>query len=180
MFWTRGSVSLQRIIDLPGPREFWIIPATSTANGSGFVPWKTVHTSPRCPALMSARGRDSPWAGWAPRRQAADASRRIVRSVRPIVRFPNLRGPRILCENSEAAYGRFHHFACPVYRGTLVSRADERGLVGAGRQVDPLVEAAVEKAREQLCVARARARRPRADSRRNPDSGGRLWCGTAR
>src|ERR1035438_7250328 len=158
MFWTRGSVSLQRMIDLPGPRAFWMIPLTSTENGSGFVPWKTVHTSPRWPALTSDRGKISPCAAWAPRRQVADARRESVRSVRPIERSPNLCVPLGFGEFSKAANDRIHRLARPVDRGALVGRADEGGLEGARRQVDSRIEATVEKSREESRVGLQRTR----------------------
>src|SRR5665213_3276322 len=152
---TRGTVSLQRMIDLPGPRAFRTTPVTSTEKASGLVPWNTVHTSPFWPALMSDRGITSPVTGWARAAVAAAARRQSVRSVRPIVRFPNLCTSVGICEVSEVPDDRIHHLARPVDRGAPVRRADERRLVGARGKVHAGVKAAVEEAREELRVARA-------------------------
>src|SRR5580658_9869001 len=158
MSWTRGSVSLHRMIDLPGPSAFRTTPETSTEKGSGLVPWNTVQTSPCMPALMSESGNISPETGWAMAVETADAMRLSVRSVRPIVRFPNLCTSRRICEVSKAADDRIHHLAGAVDRCAAVRGADERGLVGARRQVDPGVEAAVEEPREDHRVAGQGAR----------------------
>ncbi len=64
MFWTRGSVSLQRMSDLPGPSALRITPVTSTAKGSGWLPSKTVHTTPVWPAFKSSMPIAGASMGW--------------------------------------------------------------------------------------------------------------------
>src|SRR6478736_1989868 len=144
MDWTRGSVSSQRIKLLPGPRALRRTPVTITAKDSGLLPLKTVHTSPFMPGCSSSIGRTGAFSGWAANRIASNASRTERRRKFVTDRMITAEAGGSL----EGLNWRCDDFASPVNRGALVGCAQEPRLVGAGRQVDTVREAAMEKTTE--------------------------------
>ncbi len=91
----------------PGPTAFLMMPVTSTENGSGLLPRKTVHTSPVIPGFRSSIGMAGASTGWSEESGAAglgtcpgSEEKAQARSVQPRQRPET---PRLLAALEKAA-----------------------------------------------------------------------------